>query len=272
MRDHTHPVTPGESPTLTLDDGVVLCAPGGVYLPTERALVVADLHAGYVATLQKRGFTLPSQDDADLHARLRALLDRTDPATVVIAGDLVHGAPALAARGGTPSPLAALLEVLSGRAVVVVPGNHDRAAVGWLMDRGVRTEVVHTVGPHTVVHGDGDPARLRGERALALARGGRVILGHHHPALTLDDGAGARARVPAFAHAPGLLCLPALTPRARGADLLRTDHAAELTEVVDPAELSLAVVVGQRVIPVGTLAQVRAVRSVRRTGRASSAG
>ncbi len=239
-------------------DGVTLLAPGGAYLPAERALVVADLHAGYVQTLQGRGFTLPSQGDEGLHAGLRAMLARAEVARVVVAGDLLHGRPAVARRGGARSPLDALLEVLAGRALAVVLGNHDRGSQPALTARGITVTDCLELGPHTVLHGDEDLDRLRGERALALHRGGLLMLGHHHPALTLDDGAGARARVPAFARAPGLLCLPALAPLARGACLLRDDHAAGITALAALHELSVAVVVGSAVIPVGPLARVRA--------------
>lgn len=245
---------------ITLDDGLVLLAPGGAYIASERALVVADLHAGYVQTLQRRGYTLPAQDDGALHARLTAMFARVDVARVVVAGDLVHGRPAFAARPGARSPLDALLDALDGRALTVVPGNHDRASDDLLARRGVETCDAFALGTHVVMHGDEDVDRLRGERALALSRGGRLLLGHHHPALTLDDGVGARARVPAFAYAPGLLCLPALTPLARGADLLREDHAEELTALAKAKELSLAVVIRGAVIPVGILSTVRAAR------------
>lgn len=244
-----------------LPDGLTLLAPGGAYVASERALVVADLHAGYVQTLQKRGYTLPAQGDDDLHARLRAMFARADVARVVVAGDLVHGRPAFVARAGARSPLDALLAALDGRALTVVPGNHDRGSDDLLAQRGVSVTEACQVGPHLVMHGDEGVDRLRGERALAIARGGRVIVGHHHPALSLDDGAGARARVAAFAHAPGLLCLPALAPLARGADLMREDYAEALTQVAGARELSIAVIVGGDVIVVGTLARVRAARA-----------
>jgi metallophosphoesterase superfamily enzyme len=96
-----------------------------------------------------------------------------------------------------------------------------------------------------------------------------VVIGHHHPALVLRDAAGARTKVMAFAWAPGIVCLPPLTPFARGGDLVLDDAAGltavvdprELeTAVVDPRELETAVVVGERVLPTGRLDRVRAVQ------------
>lgn len=249
---------------IDLGDDLCLVAPGGAYVPSARALVVADLHAGYVQTLQRRGYTLPAQRDDALLARLRAMLSAVDVARVIVAGDLVHGRPAFATREGARSPLDALLDALDGRALVVVPGNHDRGSDDLLTRRGVAMTDACELGAHTVMHGDEGADRLRGERALAIARGGRLIVGHVHPALSLDDGAGARGRVPAFAYAPGLVCLPALAPLARGADLMREDHAEELTAIATARELTVTVVVGERLILVGGLSKVRAARAATR--------
>lgn len=249
---------------IDLGDGIALVAPGGAYISSERALIVADLHAGYVQTLQRRGFTLPAQGDDALLSRMRAMLSHIDATRVVVAGDLVHGRPAFAAREGSRSPLDRLLDALDGRALTVVPGNHDRGSSDLLTRRGVEVSESCAIGPHMVMHGDEGTDRLRGERSLAITRGGRLVLGHIHPALSLDDGAGARARVPAFARAPGLLCLPAMAPLARGADLMRDDHAEELTELATAREISVTVIVGAQVIEVGVLAKVRAARRAAR--------
>jgi metallophosphoesterase superfamily enzyme len=240
---------------LTLDDGAQLLAPGGVFLPALSVLVVADLHGGTVPTLQQRGYALPSASDDALHARLRSLFSATDPEVVVVAGDLIHGRGATLARGG-PSALEALLEVFRGRTLAVVPGNHDAAAGPWLAARGVSVGARYTCGAYQVLHGDEAPAELRALRGEACSRGGRVLAGHLHPALTLQ-GSGVRRRVPAFAWGDGWLSLPALSPWARGAELRSRVHAHALEAVVPAAELSLAVVVGEEVLPVGTLAGAR---------------
>jgi len=253
----------------TPDGQIEFLSPGGAYLPEERALVVADLHAGYVQTLQHRGYTLPSQGDEALYERLRAMFACVEVARLLVAGDLLHGRPALVRRGGQRAPLELLLDVLDGRALTVVAGNHDRGVRERLQRSGVEVTDCARVGPHVVLHGDEDIDRLRGERALALARGGALFVGHHHPALTLDDGAGTRGRVPVFAHAPGLLCLPALAPLARGACLLRAEYVEGITALAEARELSLFAVVGSEVIAVGTLARVRAVHR-RRPSRAPS--
>ena len=145
---------------IALDDDTTLLAPGGAWLPREEALVVADVHAGYVADLQRRGFALPDGHDDDLLMRLDALLHAADPARVVIAGDLVHGPGAAHTRSAAPSPLDRVLDRLRGRAVTVVLGNHDAPVAELLRARDVDCVTHCAVGPHAVVHGDEDTATL----------------------------------------------------------------------------------------------------------------
>ena len=240
---------------IALDDDVALLAPGAVWLRAHQTVVVADLHAGYVATLQHRGFALPSVEDSDLHARLRAVLRKTSARALVVAGDFVHGRGAVLRRDHGPSALDAVLDALNGVELVVVEGNHDRGVGERLYAAGVRCTEDYAVGPHRVAHGDVDTEALRRE---AVAGGGRLILGHHHPALTLRDGAGTHKKVPAFAHCEGLVCLPAMSPFARGADLRNREHSAAIEHAAGGAVLSVSVVIGERVIAVGPLDRVRA--------------
>lgn len=244
---------------LTLDDDLRCVAPGGLFDPATRTLVIADVHAGYVRTLQSRGYLLPGVDDRELLARIAGLRAGLDPATVVIAGDVVHGPASMRASQGGESALDGLLAALDGCATVIIPGNHDRGLAAALEGRGVTVCSRWVFGRHVAVHGD-EPEGLRSERARAMRDGGRVVLGHHHPALVLRDATGARTKVMAFAWAPGIVCLPALTPFARGSDLVLDDDATGLTAAVDASELETAVIVGERVLPTGRLDRVRAVQ------------
>jgi len=248
---------------IALDDDTTLLAPGGAWLPREEALVVADVHAGYVADLQRRGFALPYGHDDDLLARLDALLHAADPARVVIAGDLVHGPGAAHTRSAAPSPLDRVLDRLRGRAVTVVLGNHDAPVAELLRARGVDCVTHCAVGSHAVVHGDEDTATLAARCESARTAGGRVLLGHVHPALGLRGALGHRARVPAFVAGPALLALPALAPLARGADLYNPEYAAPLTALCPAEALQVLVVAGAEVVPAGSLASLWRLAGVR---------
>ena len=147
---------------------------------TERALVVADYHAGIEAGLRyERGVELRSDADGR-RERLRALGDRVSPDRVVVLGDLVHriGDPG----EGEHDEVAALLDALPAP-LTLVPGNHD----GGVADADDRIEVVDSgglrLGDVGCVHGHTWP-----DRAVLGAE--TVCMGHEHPQVRLEDEVG----------------------------------------------------------------------------------
>jgi len=150
----------------------------------ERALVVADYHAGIEVGLRyERGVELRSDADAR-RERLLALVDRLDPDRVVVLGDLVHriGDPGSVER----DEVDALLDGLDARTVplTLVPGNHDGGVADAYDDR---IDVVDAGGVRRggvgFCHGHTWP-----DRDLLDAR--TVCVGHEHPRVRLEDEVG----------------------------------------------------------------------------------
>jgi metallophosphoesterase superfamily enzyme len=147
----------------------------------ERALVVADYHAGIEAGLRyERGVELRSDADGR-RERLLALCDRVDPDRVVVLGDLIHriGDP----TGEDGDEVGTLLDALDVP-TTLVPGNHD----GGVADAyGDRIEVVDAGGIRRgdvgFVHGHTWPDR-------AVLGAATVCIGHEHPQVRLEDEVG----------------------------------------------------------------------------------
>jgi len=162
--------------------------PAALALGPERALVVADYHAGLEVALRRDGVELRSQA-ADRREQLLELVERTAPDRVVFLGDLANaiGDPGREERRELRTLLSALADRLP---VTVVKGNHDGGIEGVVEDidgvsvtgtGGIR------VGPVGLVHGHTwpDPDVLRAE-VLGVA--------HEHPMVRLEDEVGgARA-------------------------------------------------------------------------------
>jgi len=150
----------------------------------ERALVVADVHAGIEAGLRhERGVELDSAADAR-RDRLCALLDRTGADRLVVVGDLAHriGGPS----GVEAEELRALADaVLDRAAMTLVPGNHDAGAAEALSDRAVdvRDPTGWRAGPVGFAHGHTWPAPdVLGAES--------VVVGHEHPRVRIEDAVG----------------------------------------------------------------------------------
>lgn len=171
------------------------------YLPDADALVLADLHVGRDAA---SNVALPLGERGDLLDRLGALLEEFDPATVVVAGDLLH------VRGSVPEGARDTVDAIE-RAVRdadaefrVVRGNHD----AMLDAVGVDAEAAVELRDGTAVwHGHEDPP----------VAADRYVVGHEHPAVEIEG-----TRHPCFLHGPNqhegadVLVLPAFTRLAAG--------------------------------------------------------
>ncbi len=177
--------------------GIWLDSRRAVWFASERLLAIADLHWGYAASHRARGNLLPVWGDDEIEARLASLVRDYAPAEMLWLGDIVH-----AAEGD-----AAVLRHLEASPVKItlLAGNHDRR---W-------TRVIErtaTRGRFFFHHGDMEQETPAGHVA---------VVGHHHPAVVLGDGAGGKVKLPALVAGRDRLVLPAFSPWAAGADCSR---------------------------------------------------
>jgi putative SbcD/Mre11-related phosphoesterase len=144
----------------------------------ERALVVADYHAGIEVALRYDGVEVDSRAD-DRRERLLDLVGRTGAERVVVCGDLAHdiGRPA----GEERAELAALLEALPVP-LTLVRGNHD-GEIDEAVDIDVTDGEGVLLGEVGFAHGHTWP----GEAALS---GDTLCVGHEHPAVRIEDSVG----------------------------------------------------------------------------------
>ena len=134
-------------------------------------LVLADLHLGRTGTAVE----LPVGAGEDMRDRLAALLDRFDPSTVVIAGDLLHS------FGGVPRGVTRTLGALrgtvraAGAELVVLPGNHD-TLLETVWDGPTRQ--TYQAGETVICHGHAIPE--------PETEADRYVIGHDHPTIVIE--------------------------------------------------------------------------------------
>ena len=153
-------------------------APGATArLGEERALVVADYHAGIEVGLRhERGVELDSAAPRR-RDRLLGLVSRTDADRVVVVGDLGHR---VSGAGETErEEVTALLDALSVP-VTLVTGNHDPGLADAVDDLRVEPAAGVRFGRVGFLHGHTwpDPDVLAADV---------VCVGHEHPAVKLAD-------------------------------------------------------------------------------------
>lgn len=174
-----------------------------VYLPAAETLVLSDLHLGRG---EASAVDAPIDAADDAVDRLDGLCERFEPATVVVAGDLLHSFSRVP-RGvhETVSAIEATVDD-AGAALVCTPGNHD-SMLEAVFDG-------ETADAYRLA--DGETAVCHGHEPPELA-GNRYLIGHDHPALSVDG-----RKLPCFLYGPGVydgadvLVLPAFSQLARG--------------------------------------------------------
>jgi uncharacterized protein len=188
-------MTPLRANQALVADEILLDGRLALFHKTERWLAIADLHFGYELSQRAAGRLVPLWGMATISDRLEALVNEYKPARLIILGDLVHDKTA--AREATR-----LLGELADRCeVVVVAGNHDRQLRGHVeMVDSLETEQFHFHHGHCAA-----------EVAERIQ-----IIGHHHPAAVISDGAGLRLKCPAFVQQTRCWIMPAFSPWSAG--------------------------------------------------------
>ncbi|WP_049903260.1 metallophosphoesterase family protein [Halococcus agarilyticus] len=147
----------------------VAFADRAVHLPESDTLVLADLHLGRGASANVE-VPLP---ETDVPSRIGALCERFSPATVVLAGDVLHAfshVPA-AARETFREVKAGVEE--AGARLVITSGNHDTMLDGvW----DGPAPAAFSAGETTILHGHEPPER----------EAERYVVGHDHPKIAIE--------------------------------------------------------------------------------------
>jgi putative SbcD/Mre11-related phosphoesterase len=234
---------------LELEPGVWLDAGRAVWLEEWRTLAVADLHLGYAWAHRAEGQLLPVDTGEDSTERLLKLIERYRPEEVVLLGDIVHRAVDVPALHTELRWLA--LTVGERARLRLIGGNHDRELAATLATAGIVLEIDDsaTVGPHLLLHGDERDESIAESRLSERATlGGRVILGHEHPAIGISDGVASHVKCPCFVAGESFLVLPAFSRWAAGGDV-RTYRFMSPYARLRTAERAIAIVAG-KLLPV----------------------
>ena len=179
--------------TVLAGEPLRLCADRALYWPARRRLLVADVHLGKDDTFRAAGIALPAGGTrADLD-RLTALIERHGAQSLWVLGDLLHG-PLVDAHWR--EDWARVLARHAGLEMLLIEGNHDRAAVHAQLGIAQRADRV-VDGPFSFAHAP-----------HTVDEGHSAICGHLHPVVRVP---GFRGRFPAFAVIGPQLVLPAFS-------------------------------------------------------------
>ena len=212
---------------------VMLRASGGLWLETERTLVVADLHfekgSHYAARF---GQMLPPYDTRETLDRLDREIAALSPARLIFLGDSFHDGQGEARLADDDATRLACLA--RGRELVWAVGNHD--------EEGPRVLPGEVIDEATI-----QGLTLRHEPQAGLQPG--EVAGHLHPAARVSSGRGsvrrrcfvtdgARLILPAFgAYTGGLNVLDVAFSGLFGGPLLAAALGKQKVHAIGPRSL-----------------------------------
>ncbi len=194
-----------------------------VFLPDSQCLVIADLHLGRGRDKTVSYAVDSFQEDTK---RLTTLLETYTPDAVVIAGDILHAFSAVPEI--VTEQLSELERVIHDAEtdLIYVRGNHDT-----VLDRLTEIPLTKTYRPRStdilITHG----------HELPNTTAGTVIIGHEHPALTIEGH-----KYPCFLKGPGtaeigtVVILPSFSTLPLGTAVNASSHSSADSPIVTDLE------------------------------------
>jgi putative SbcD/Mre11-related phosphoesterase len=184
-------------------NNVVLDGRLALFHEKQRWLAIADLHFGFELSHRAAGNLFPLWGMQTIEARLLELLDDYQPSHLVLLGDLVHNQTGAQVLSDLLGRLRANYEV------IVLAGNHDRRLRQTDLADSWQTDGFYFHHGH-----------------CTAKNGGAIqVVGHHHPAGVVRDGAGLRLKLPAFVQQPRCWIMPAFSPWAAGVEWPRDEES-----------------------------------------------
>ncbi len=178
------------------DTELYLLPERAIWWPTEKTLLIADLHLGKAATYRALGQPVPAGTTQENLSRLTALISRHAPKLIIFLGDFLH-----AATSRTPEVLAALDEWRTTHndcEMTLVRGNHDsRAGDPPARLRITVVDEPYLYGPFALCHHPQQHATHF------------VLAGHVHPVCRLSGRGRDSVRMPCFVTQVQQATLPA---------------------------------------------------------------
>lgn len=201
-----------------IQPGLWLDARRALFIEPLRILVVADLHWGYVESHRARGNLLPQWGDAEIAAQLRALIADYQSREMIWLGDSLNAPTGRTAAEKFLSDLSSA----NDPEIFILAGNHDH--------RWSRANLRELQRPGFFFH-HGDDTKLKAPPNTI------EVIGHHHPAVSLHDGAGTRLKLPALVASSHRLILPAFSPWSAGTNWLNYIEPKETLWAIAPSRI-----------------------------------
>ncbi len=165
---------------------------GALYWPSEKALIVGDLHLEKGSAFAAKGQMLPPYDTRETLSQLAAAIDKFGAETVIALGDSLHDEGAIKRMSAEDLETLAIMQ--DACEWIWITGNHDRQIpkqLGGYVSGEIRVEGINFRHEPT-------PGRATHEVAAHLHPAARISMHGHTVRRPCFIGNGLRLIIPAF--------------------------------------------------------------------------
>jgi putative SbcD/Mre11-related phosphoesterase len=197
-----------------------------LWMEERGTMAIADLHIGLEAALEQTGVHIPRIQSASMKESLIRILDRYEPDTILILGDLKHEF-----SGNLDQEWRDVSDILSmlrdSATVKIAKGNHDNYLANISQRLGIVVADSFEIDGIAFMHGHAPSAHRP------------LVIGHEHPSVRIFDRVGAYLKLPSFLHFENeqILVLPAFSPLAGGTDFTNLGRADTMSPALKEADI-----------------------------------
>jgi DNA ligase-associated metallophosphoesterase len=179
------------------EEEFILAKERALFLPQHKLLVISDLHLGKSAHFRKAGVQIPSTVAQNDLQRLSLIIDRYEPKTLLINGDMFHHE-----LNTDVDDFEQWKQNYAALNFILVKGNHDRLANKSYQALGIQVyEPSYCTDKFCFIH----------DSALCKEEALYPISGHVHPGVTVVGKAKQRLSFPCFYFGKDHAILPAFS-------------------------------------------------------------
>lgn len=189
-----------------------------LWLPSNKALIVADLHIGYEEALNKQGVLVPRMQFREIKHELEKLLKRVKPKTIVINGDLKHEFGEISQQEWNET--SKIIDLLSchSRKLILVKGNHDTILKPIAKKKKLCVVNYYNIGNICFLHGH----KILLTKANKPIKTKTLVIAHEHPAISISEGTKSelyKCFLLGSWHNKRLVVMPSFMPIIEGSDV-----------------------------------------------------
>lgn len=148
-----------------------------LFIKKHKTLVIGDLHLGFEESLNKQGVLIPRLQFAAVMKNLPKILEKTNPETVIITGDVKHEFGTISNQEW--NNILKVFELIQkhSKELIVIKGNHDKILEPITEKRNIKILDEYKIGNVHFVHGD-----IIKDNLSEI-----IIMGHEHPAIKFAE-------------------------------------------------------------------------------------